>query len=136
MRVKGSRRKERQSNGKMTKNGIAARTPSRRSIRKNPVEPVRIAANEYALRHYAVGYTSGTPRRLSLSNVELWIVPVVLTSPGYGVVGEVGVLALDASNGDILGATPREEVLSAGARLAKEKRNELDAAFRRAKTVG
>ena len=95
----------------------------------------RIAANEYCLLHYATSYTGGVPRRLSLLNEILWIVPVVLISPGYGIVGEVGVVAVDASTRTIIGATPRREVIAAGAQLVQEKRDELDASFHRARTV-
>jgi hypothetical protein len=73
------------------------------------------------------------PRRVSLKNTDVWIVPVVLTSAGYGIVGEVGVVVVDAATGKIIGASSRKEVRSAGARLAKEKRAELDAAFHRAR---
>jgi hypothetical protein len=71
------------------------------------------------------------PRRLALWNAEVWIVPACLTSPGYGVVGEVGVVALDAATREVIGATPREEVQSAAARLKRAKRDEIDAAFHR-----
>ena len=59
----------------------------------------------------------------------MWIIPVLFTSPGYGVVGEVGVVAGDAATHEVVGATPREEVRAEVARLAGEKRDELEAAF-------
>jgi hypothetical protein len=68
---------------------------------------------------------------LVLPNKEIWIVPAYLTSPGYGVVGEVGVVALDAGTREVIGATPRDDVQAAAARLKEEKRHELDAAFLR-----
>jgi hypothetical protein len=80
-------------------------------------------------------YAGGTPRRLLLAEKDLWIVPVVLTSPGYGAVGEVGLVAVDVASGGVVGATPRPEVRTAGTRLALERRHELDAAFHRARTV-
>ena len=75
------------------------------------------------------------PYRLSLPTGEVWIVPAVFTSPGYGAVGEVGMVVVDAAAGTVVGATPRDEVRAAGTRLAQENRDELDAAFRRARTV-
>jgi len=39
------------------------------------------------------------------------------------------------STRSILGATPRQEVLATGARLAQEKRDELNAAFHRARAT-
>jgi hypothetical protein len=86
------------------------------------------------LRFYAVGYTGGVPRRLTLHGSDLWIVPVLFTSPGYGAVGEVGVLAIDAATHEVVGSTPPAEVRAAGARLAAEKRDDLHAAFHRART--
>ena len=95
------------------------------------VEAVQIAANSYCLAHYGVRVSGGMPRRLALRKVEVWIVPAYLTSPGYGVVGEVGVVAIDAGTREVIGATPSDEVQAAAARLKREKRDEVDAAFHR-----
>ena len=73
------------------------------------------------------------PYRLSLPDGEMWIVPVVLTSPGYGMVGEVGMLAVSVRTGKVVGATPREEARAAATELAREKGHDLDAAFRQAR---
>jgi hypothetical protein len=70
---------------------------------------------------------------MALPAGQMWIVPVLLTSAGYGIVGDVGMIAVDAFTSEVVGATPRAEVLAAGARLAKEKRGDLDAAFHRAR---
>jgi hypothetical protein len=97
------------------------------------LEAVQITANSYCLRHYGIGYSGGTPRRLSFRGAEVWIVPALLTSPGYGVVGEVGLVAIDAATQEVVGATPVEEVRAAGSGLAEAKRDELEAAFRQAR---
>ena len=97
-------------------------------------EWVVIAANDYIVSHYPIGFLAGTPRRLELSGRELWIVPIVLTSPGYGAVGEVGVVALGADTRQALGCTPRSEVVAAARRLREEKHDDLEAAFHRART--
>jgi hypothetical protein len=94
---------------------------------------VQTAANEHCLLNYGTSYVGGVPYRLSLPSAELWIVPAVLTSPGYGKVGEVGMVAVDAVTKEVVAASPSDEVRAAGTRLAKEKRHELDAAFRRAR---
>lgn len=96
---------------------------------------VQIAVNAYCLRTYGVGYTGGVPRRLTLPSGSVWIIPVVLTSAGYGHVGEVGMVAIDPATLDLLDATAKTEVRAAGARLAREKRDALDTAFRRARTT-
>jgi len=117
-------------------------TPSRRQRRPPPqatpqrgeqLEAVQIAANSYCLRHYGIGYSGGTPRRLSFRGAEVWIVPALLTSPGYGVVGEVGLVAIDATTQEVVAATPAEEVRAAGSDLAETKQDELEAAFRQAR---
>lgn len=69
-----------------------------------------------------------------LPDQKLWIVPVVLTSPGYGDVGDVGIAAVDGVTGAVVGATGRTEVRAAADALAREKHDELDAAFHRART--
>jgi hypothetical protein len=113
----------------------AKQTPVGRRSRTIAAATAQIAANEYCLLHYGTSYVGGIPRQLCLPTVNLWIVPVVLTSPGYGVVGEVGMVAVDRMSGGVVGATPRPEVRAAGTQLAQENRHELDTAFRRARTV-
>jgi hypothetical protein len=112
--------------------GTTKRVPRARGVE---AEAAQVAANEYCLLHYGTSYLGGTPRRLSLPRHELWIVPALFTSPGYGVVGEVGMMAIEVESGRVVGATPPLELRTAGARLARENRDELDAAFRRAGTV-
>src|SRR5437870_2696707 len=93
------------------------------------------AANGYMLREYPLGVLGGAARRLALNGISVWIVPVFLTSPGYGPVGEVGVIAVDAGTRKIVGSTPRAEVIETGKRLCQEKRDDLQAAFLRARGV-
>lgn len=92
-------------------------------------DQVLIAANSHCLRSYGIRCSGGTPRHLPVRGTSVWIIPVLFTSPGYGVVGEVGVVAVDAATHEVVGATPREEVRAEVGRLAGEKRDELEAAF-------
>jgi hypothetical protein len=110
-----------------------ARVMTNRRLRAIGSQTAFVIANEYCLRHYAVSYTGGTPCRLALPVGLTWIVPVVFTSAGYGIVGNVGMVVIDAYTREVVGATARGDVLAAGSRLAREKRGELDAAFHRAK---
>jgi hypothetical protein len=91
------------------------------------------SANAYIVRHYPIGCLGGPPRRLTLGSRQLLIVPLILTSPGYGAVGEVGVLALDAETHPVVGGTPRREVGKAVAHLREERHDALQAAFHRAR---
>lgn len=96
---------------------------------------VHARANAYCLTTYGDAYVGATPRRLSLPSGRIWVVPVMFTSAGYGPVGEVGVVALDGMTLAVLDATPKHEVRAAGARLARENRDALHAAFHRARTT-
>lgn len=117
----------------MIKSTRARRGTNRRASDSREIEKIQIAANSYCIQHYAIGYTGSEPRRLSIKGADVWIVPVVLTSPGYGVVGEVGALVIDDKTHEVIGASPVAEVKAAGSRLAREKRDGLDTAFRQAR---
>ena len=92
-----------------------------------------VAANRFVLRHYPLGLLCGVPRRLQLQDSDVWIVPVFLTSSGYGAIGEVGVVAVDAITGAIVGSTPRSEVVATGKRLREENHDAIEAAFLQAR---
>jgi hypothetical protein len=98
-------------------------------------EAAVIAANGHLLRHYSTSVMGGTPRRHPPPEDHLWEVPIVFTSPGYGAVGEVGVVTVDHLTGHVVGGTPKEEVGAAVQRLCEDKRDALEAAFRRARTI-
>ena len=126
--------RSRARNGSVQRRGVG-QGAERGRIALTDAEKAVIAANRYVVRQYPLGVLAGTPRRLSLQKSDVWIVPVLLTSPGYGAVGEVGVVAVNARTGQVVGGTPKEEVIAAGKRLREEKQDELEAAFRRARTV-
>src|SRR5436305_1936765 len=86
-------------------NAIPGAHPANRRVRTIGSSAALSTANEYCLRHYAVGYTGGTPRRLSLPSGPVRIVPVLLTSAGF--VGEVGMVVVDACARQVVGATAR-----------------------------
>lgn len=121
-------------NGSVRRRG-AGREAERSRSALTESEKAVIAANRYVVREYPLGVLAGTPRHLSLQKSDVWIVPVLLTSPGYGAVGEVGVVAVNARTGRVVVGTPKEEVIAAGKRLREEKRDEIEAAFRRVRTV-
>ena len=113
----------------------ATPTVAPRPTEAHDSEVVRIVANDFIVSHYPVGLLAGTPRRLVLDDRELWIAPIVLTSPGYGAVGDVGVVAIDPDALQPVGSTPRAEVVAAARRLREEKHEKIEAAFRRARTT-
>jgi len=100
--------------------------------RKRDVTAAQQAANSYCLRQYGIRCSGGIPRLLSLHGADVWIVPVIFTSLGYGPVAEVGLVAIDAVAHEVVGATPRQEVRAAVSRVAEEKKDALEAAFHQA----
>ena len=98
-------------------------------------EEAMIAANRYILLHYPTMYTGAMPRRLILPRKALWAVPIVLTHPDHGVVGDVGLIAVDAASGRVVGATPRSEIVAAGKKLREAKSYDLEAAFLRSRAL-
>jgi hypothetical protein len=108
-----------------------ARKPERQET-MDP-EQARITASEYIVRHYPFGCTGGTAYLLPLAAGDYWVVPIVLTSPGYGAVGAVGIVALNACTGDMVSGTPAEQVRKAVQRLKENKHDALDAAFLQAR---
>ena len=103
----------------------------RRSIRKNereshnnrnnhrPIGAVKAQrlAMVYCLFHYPTLYTGGPPKRSPLSDNRAWVVPIILSSPSHGVMGQVGELKIDAYTGEVIAGTDRSEVVAAGSRL-------------------
>ncbi len=58
-----------------------------------------------------------------------WSIPLVLTSPGYGIVGVIGAVMVDLQFGNIVGWTPLVEVHANAVALSGENDAELEAAF-------
>ena len=101
----------------------------------NATQAVMIVANGYLLRHYSTSLMGGSPRRMPSSPGHFWEVPILFTSPGYGDVGEVGVVTVDAHTGQVVDGTPKPQVKAAMQRLNQEKQDALEAAFLRAKST-
>jgi len=98
-------------------------------------QQITLLANEFIVREYPIGFLGGAPLHLRVQTKELWVVPILLTSPGYGSVGPAGLVAIDAAAQEVVASTPRPEVVAAGRRLRESKRDELEAAFHRARAV-
>jgi hypothetical protein len=92
-----------------------------------------VAANEHMLLKYVIGLLGGTPYHVSLPDGDVWIVPMILTSPAYGAIGEVGAVAVNVQTGQVVGGTPREEVFEAIRQLREAKHDAIEAAFLQAR---
>lgn len=115
--------------GRRSQPADGKRTPSASGGVAIDADTARIAANKYMLFRYPLGVLGGTPRRVSLSDTELWVVPVLLTTPRTGPVGEIGMVAVNARTGEVVGATPKDDVAAAGQRVLEEKRDQVNAAL-------
>lgn len=80
-----------------------------------------IAANKFCLFHYPNMFTGGIPHRLVLPSGKVWVVPIVLTHPDHGIVGQAGSIIMDAITGEILAHTERSEVVAAGKKAREAK---------------
>lgn len=69
------------------------------------------------------------PYHITSGLQSVWVAPLVLTSPGYGIVGVVGAVMIDLEFGHIIGWTPLDEVHANVEKLSDEKEAELQAAF-------
>ena len=106
-----------------------------RPARSLTAKQAMIAASRYILFHYPTMFTGALPHRLTLKKLNVWAVPIVLTHPDYGNIGEVGVVAINAATGEVLGATSRNDVVAAGKKLREAKPHDLEAAFLSARAV-
>lgn len=87
-----------------------------------------LAANRFILFHYPTMCTGSRPHRLRLASADLWVVPIVLTHPDHGIVGEVGVVAIEGRTGEVVGHTPRTEGVAAAKRLREGGKHALETA--------
>ncbi len=94
-----------------------------------------LAANKYILFHYPTMFTGGRPHRLSIRTADVWVVPIVLTHPNHGSIGAVGMLAVQARTGEIVGHTPRAVAVAAGKRLREAGNYAVEAAVFSAKSL-
>jgi hypothetical protein len=94
-----------------------------------------MTANKFILFHYPTMFTGGLPHRLPLPAAEFWIVPVVLTHPDHGIVGEVGSVAVDLHTSEIVGRTPRAQAVAAGKHLREARGYAREPALLSARTV-
>lgn len=88
-----------------------------------------LIANQFILAHLRDRFSAGFPTRVVFSTRSIWAAPVVLTYPKLGIAGEVGIVAIDAELGNVVGWTPFEEMESTAKELYEGKRHEIEAAF-------
>ncbi len=77
----------------------------------------------------------GRPHHMVSGLQSAWSVPLVLTSPGYGMVGIVGAVMVDMEFGHIIGWTPINEVRANAEVLTDENEAALEAAFQKRRNL-
>lgn len=83
-------------------------------------------ANKFVLENMRDRFSAGAPKIVLFPTRVIWIVPVVLTYPNVGIVGEVGEVAVDAEIGTIVGWTPIEEMEAIAKELYEGKKSEIE----------
>jgi len=96
----------------------------------------RLIGEDFVADHLGDQIGIGSPWRVVSSLNSAWVVPLVLTSPGYGIVGTVGVLVVDEEFGHITAWTTPEDIEANVNRLIVEKGADLESAFETARLPG
>jgi len=92
-------------------------------------EQALAAVQEFADENLGNLIGVGQPNRMVTGVRSAWIVPLILTSPGYGIVGVVGSVMVDDELGYIVGWTPVDEIRATAEQISNAKEHELEAAF-------
>ena len=104
---------------------LANRTSIPRVLRK--------IANRHIAQDYPTTVAAGLePRLLARGNADVWVLPLVYASPGYGdhgIVGDVGSITIDSRTGSVVEVTARDEVVALVRKLHEENREAIEAAF-------
>jgi len=93
------------------------------------VETAKRLANRFILENLSDRFCAGTPRFLQFPLRTFWAVPVVLSYPRIGPVGQTGILAVDTETGAVVGWTPLDEIKKIGKTIYDEKKADIEAAF-------
>lgn len=84
-------------------------------------------ANIFLLDHMPDRFCAGDPHFDSAAQV--WRVPVILTYPRVGSIGEAGEIVLNACCAEVLSHTPFAELKARGLSLYEQNREKINAAF-------
>ncbi len=96
---------------------------------KIDAETAKRLANRFILENLPDRFCAGTPRFLKFPLHTFWAVPVVLSYPRIGPVGQTGILAVDTETGAVVGWTPLDEIQEVAKVIYDEKKADIEAAF-------
>ena len=92
-------------------------------------QDARRMGEDFVADHLGDQIGVGTPWHVVSVLHSAWVVPLIVTSPGYGIVGTVGVLVVDEEFGHITAWTTAEDIEANVNRLIAEKGADLETAF-------
>jgi len=95
-------------------------------------ETAKRLTNRFILENLPDRFCAGTPRFLQFPLRSVWIVPVVLSYPRIGPVGQAGIAAVDTETGSVVGWTPLDEMKKAAEAIYARKKADIEAAFSQA----
>lgn len=90
-------------------------------------------ASGFIVRNLRDRCMAGLPCTVDWSGTRVWVAPILLTFPGKGILGDVGMIAIDVNTGRVCAHTPRKDLDIAAAKLTQGRWNEIEAAFHRAR---
>jgi hypothetical protein len=101
--------------------------------RINIARVLRKIANRHIAQHDPTTVAAALePRLEARCDAEVWMLPLVYASPGYGnhgIVGDVGSITIDSRTGIVVEVTARDEVVALVRKLHEENREAIEAAF-------
>ncbi len=86
-------------------------------------------ANRFIVQNLPDRFSAGLPKKIAFPTRLIWVVPVLLTYPNIGIVGEVGMIAVEEEREAIVGWTPLEEMEELARQLYEEHKDEIELAF-------
>jgi len=95
-------------------------------------EQARLIGEDFIAEHLGDQMAAGPPWHVTSPTQAAWIVPLILTSPGFGPVGVVGAVVVDDAYGHITAWTESDRIEANARRLTEERPTELEQAFRQA----
>lgn len=104
-------------------------------VNEEEIVPAMGIANSFIIWNFHLSLAAGPTIWVGKLHNNVWLFPIVLTSPGYGVVGKVGRIAVDMNTRQIIGCTDRNLVLQRSKRLSKRYKAELKTAFLKTRTA-
>jgi hypothetical protein len=114
---------------------VVKRSDEQAAPTKIDAEAAKRLTNRFILENLPDRFCAGTPRFLQFALRSVWIVPVVLSYPRIGPVGQAGMAAVDTETGSVVGWTPLDEMKKAADAIYEQKKAAIEAAFSQARNA-